>query len=590
MSENQEPKRETGEISRREFFKDAGLIIGGAAVSSTALIAAAPAPQTTTTPTPAPTAPQWSFLKPPDPIPDAKIKETITADVVVLGGGMVGLCAALAAAEKGVSVAVVERRTEKDWTHGGSDFGSVNSKLAKSKGCPDVDPVEFALEFMKQSGNRANPYLVRQYAERGGDTLDWLIKDVSKDILDQVEIFMNPFGKGYNGELGGYRTWRGTAAFRSFEKKTTIWPDAMKQVIARSIKSGAKWYYGLQAEQLVKTGNAVTGALAKDADGNYKKFVAKKGVLLALGDFSANDEMCRAYLPELSDAWATGIKKGPGIPGMAAYEGWGHRMGIWAGGQMEIGPHATMGGGASAGGPLGGTFPQFNKLGKRFCNEAANGSRGTGSQGMRQPKGMLVAVYDSQWREYMEYMPADHGMVDISNKRQMKMVEDSMAALKSGPEGGLVISTVPYQLSGAKVIKADTLEQLADYVGYKDAAKTTFLAEVKRYNEMAKAGKDTDFGKPAKVLWAIDKPPFYASVGSNLAVGVGLVTLTGLKINNDQQVVDIEDNPIPGLYAAGNCSGGRYQIQYCTPVAGSSVGIACTLGRIAGETIAAVKA
>ena len=82
--------------------------------------------------------------------------------------------------------------------------------------------------------------------------------------------------------------------------------------------------------------------------------------------------------------------------------------------------------------------------------------------------------------------------------------------------------------------------------------------------------------------------PYYGSVGDNSSVSPGLVTLTGLVTDDNQNVLDINDNPIKGLYATGNCCGGRCQGNYITPVAGISSGMAVTLGRIAGKTIASL--
>ena len=132
---------------------------------------------------------KWSFLVPPDPIPDSKIKETFTADVVILGGGNAGHLAALAAAE-----AVVEKRTARQTRLGMNDFGSINSKFALSKGCPEVDVADFINEFQKQAATRANPELVRKYAERSGETLDWIMEGVSTSFGSMASYFARRLG------------------------------------------------------------------------------------------------------------------------------------------------------------------------------------------------------------------------------------------------------------------------------------------------------------------------------------------------------------------------------------------------------------
>ena len=84
-------------------------------------------------------------------------------------------------------------------------------------------------------------------------------------------------------------------------------------------------------------------------------------------------------------------------------------------------------------------------------------------------------------------------------------------------------------------------------------------------------------------------PPFYASVvmDSN-DFKLGLVELGGVVTDENQQVLDRDDNPIEGLYATGNCCGGRFIAQYHTPIAGISIGWATSMGKLAGETVAAL--
>ena len=65
-----------------------------------------------------------------------------------------------------------------------------------------------------------------------------------------------------------------------------------------------------------------------------------------------------------------------------------------------------------------------------------------------------------------------------------------------------------------------------------------------------------------------------------------MATLSGLVIDEAQRVLDGEGDPIPGLYASGNSSGGRFALQYSTPMAGVSIGMALTLGRLLGLALA----
>jgi hypothetical protein len=138
-----------------------------------------------------------------------------------------------------------------------------------------------------------------------------------------------------------------------------------------------------------------------------------------------------------------------------------------------------------------------------------------------------------------------------------------------------------------KLYAADTLAELADYLGFKDTGKQNFLSTVKRYNEFCASGRDEDFGKDARLLHSLDKPPYYAQpVPSGSMLGSFLVTVGGLLTDESQNVLNQEREPIPGLYATGNCCGRRFGLQYSTPIAGVSIGIAITLGREVGRTVA----
>lgn len=101
-------------------------------------------------------------------------------------------------------------------------------------------------------------------------------------------------------------------------------------------------------------------------------------------------------------------------------------------------------------------------------------------------------------------------------------------------------------------------------------------ATVERYNQMAKAGNDTDFGKPAKDMLALDRPPYYGVTYG----GWLLTTMDGLRINENIQVVDRNGNPIEGLYAAGDVAGGFFANNfYPELVVGVAVGKSMTFAR-----------
>ena len=125
------------------------------------------------------------------------------------------------------------------------------------------------------------------------------------------------------------------------------------------------------------------------------------------------------------------------------------------------------------------------------------------------------------------------------------------------------------------MMKADTLDELADKLGFTDAAKEQFLATVERYNELYDAGEDVDMGKEAYRLSAIRTAPFYGAWFG----GALLTTLDGLRINKDTQVLDADASPIEGLCAVGTCSGSYYSGNYPVYLVGNCLGRQVTFGR-----------
>ena len=137
-------------------------------------------------------------------------------------------------------------------------------------------------------------------------------------------------------------------------------------------------------------------------------------------------------------------------------------------------------------------------------------------------------------------------------------------------------------IENGNVLTAQTIEELAQKM---EVPVETFKATVARYNELARNGKDLDFGKHPDRLTTIEKPLFYACKMEARY----MVILGGLKVNTKLQVLDTERNAIPGLYAAGNVSGSFFGNQYPTTVPGLTHSRAWTFGRLAGLNAAAEK-
>jgi len=569
-------RKKHAEISRRQFGKLAALGASG-------LVASAVVDGSRPRKASAETADIPAWMVKPAPIDGKLIAETHSADIVIIGSGNAGTTAARAAAEAGASVIVLEKQEEARFRFFGNECGTVNSGFALSRGVEKIDPVEVLRDWQKRTINRTNPRLVRQYAFHSGETFDWLIEVLPRAFVDTISIFCFPVPEKYPGEYAGFKTFPGTAMFYGGDGYG--WGDMMKLNVERAKELGAKYFFGNDVKEIIKEGDTVKGAIARAGDGRYVKYLGRKGVVIAAGDFGGNSDMCADLLSESADLFPGAQWRGMGRDGA------GQRLGIWAGGRMEPGPRAQMNGlGAGAYGLLGAApFLLFtNRNAERYTDESFIGMWGTCHQGIRQPKGLLATIWDAKWRKSIETQALEHGNVDTADPQALKELEETLNQVPgAGKEGYPPGSNLSGRMAHRVTYAAHSLEELAGYLGYEGGTIDNFVVTVKRYNELCEKGCDEDFGKDPRALIPIDTPPYYGCRDNSTEGEPGaLCTLAGLVIDEKQRVLDENDDPIPGLFATGNSSGGRFALQYSTPIGGCSIGIATTLGKILGEYIA----
>jgi hypothetical protein len=374
------------------------------------------------------------------------------------------------------------------------------------------------------------------------------------------------------------------------------WPTLLKIHQEKAMADGAKWFFQHHAEICdVDTSGAVTGVIAKRADGKYVRFKARKGVALCAGDFSGNREMIIDILDDVRhQAEARGnlnlVRAGGGGGGVTR-DGSGIKLGIWAGGHIEIGPHSSINDGDPGAGVW---YLQLNHNGERFHDEASGTT-------LSQPIGSVrVTLYDANWKKAVGMMPPRHMAPDTSTGGDLSQRLSHLDNLKPGPivksqgnrMGGMGGSGLP-GVSGTTCC-ANTIEELLDYMDcYKGETREKALAEIKRYNELCKKGVDEDFGKALLILkvTTVKDPLLYATVGTYtgsgmFGLGAGMNATTGLDTDAEGRVLDSNFKPIKGLYAAGNNAGGRYITTYQSPIAGISIGMAVTEGYMLGEMLA----
>lgn len=206
----------------------------------------------------------------------------------------------------------------------------------------------------------------------------------------------------------------------------------------------------------------------------------------------------------------------------------------------------------------------------------------------RQPIGIICTVTDSKWLQTVQHASVDHGCPNYTRPQYYDdLVTDMAAVVDAGSEGAGVRSACITERNLATVYGADDLETALKYAGYADDVIPTCIEEINRYNEMCYAQKDTLFGKDVDCMIPIDEPPYYTSPAMNSATQTSvMVTLCGLDTDENMNVLGQNRTPIKGLYAAGNCLGGRWGNNYSTPTGGASIGMAITHGYVVGQYLA----
>lgn len=584
------------QLSRRNFLKGTaslaaagmmGAILGGCASTDvgtdeeTSAAVSVSAEEETTAAT-AEAAAESTWRTAPVSIDDSEISETYETEVGIIGLGYAGLAAYRTLAEAGVQVIAAEAMAEETWWTVGHDIGHINSSFQKERGIPEVDLVEFVNNWQVQAQNKSNASLVMQFAKNCGDMVDWFLEPVSDTVKDSARTIFWPENEYTVHQLNnGYRyypgtiqwwedSWNGLGSVNNgdgLELKDLSW--ANQSYVAENF-SNATVLFGTRGVQLIQEDGNVTGFIAKDENGDYIKVLASRGVILAGGGFGGNTEMCRDLLPHIDRTFTPDED----FNAVFGRDGSTIQMGVWAGGRLET-DISTMNFDSM-------TVPDYlpgplwvDANGERFQNEAFAGPEINGFFMARSRRGNIISLFDSNYEKQILTGFPGHQAFDYSDEDTVNAMkanfEEAKASSPAGTESGFYC--------------ADTLEELADALGYDEEQKTAFLATVEEYNTICDAGVDTDFGKDPAFLNPVREAPFYAHL-TTPSLGFALVTTGGFVTTNHQQVLDENYQPIPGLYASGNTCGLRFGPAYITPMAGVSIGMALTLGRELGKYLA----
>jgi fumarate reductase flavoprotein subunit len=332
MSNEETPKKG---ITRRTLI--AGTAIGTVGLAAASLLPGC-APKQSQTPTQQ-AATTTDFETPPAAIADSQIKETINTDVVVVGAGFAGMCAAVRAGQMGAKVVLLEKASTMGFR--GYDYAAVNSKAQKSVGNV-IDPVKVLRELMRWGGYKGDQEVVSLFVNRSGEANDWLLDMATalgcKHTVWKAEEMVAP---GATIEAIPTMTFVLDPPAQAFDAmpKGTLPPTAAMAwtLLENAKKVGVDVRFSTPAEQLIRPYNQgrVTGIVAKQKDGSYIKFNTAKGVILCAGDYGHNPDMLKKWIPS-SEYMDMCLYPGNNNTGD------GHKMGIWAGAAIDELPHAPM--------------------------------------------------------------------------------------------------------------------------------------------------------------------------------------------------------------------------------------------------------
>ena len=555
----------TSTITRRNFVSGAAMA-GTAALATSVALGAEPSAKADSADGEKKAAgsnPAWLGEEP----ADGDIVDTKECELLIVGAGNGGMVAAATASDLGVDFLVAEAfDAPQDTRHW---IGAVNSKHTEETGT-SVDVRRLQYELARYASFKCNQKLQKMWIDESAEMIDWL------------DTIMEPAGFtcAVDAEMGPEidpTCATGNYVPPQQHMYTSTDPDFKgmdnrNEVLQSYIEAAGnadRFLWNHELVKLVHKDGKVTGAIFSTDDGNVQ--VNAKSVILATGGYPANPDMMEALSP-MAVATCTAVSYSPKDRGQ------GVKAGLWAGAtkDLEAAPMVFNRGLVAPGVECGydenkqfrGTVMQFNMGSQPFLKVAADGKRFANEScpydficfAAQQHKGGVWAqVFDANAADDVARFATDGCSKGTQTTLANKSIDEAYAD----------------QIDAGLLFRCDTIEELADKLGFTGEAKESFLAEVERYNELFDNQEDVDFGKEAYRLSAIRTAPFYGCwYGGSL-----LTTCDGITINEDCQALDADRNPIEGLYAIGDCSGSFFANNYPEYLIGAACGRTLTEGR-----------
>lgn len=499
-------------------------------------------------------------------IAESEIKTEYECDVLVIGAGTAGTFAAASAAEEGAKTILIER-FQHDMASGIRDtFAACGSREQLADG-EDVDKTTAVNYLCSWSQGYTKRSLARLWADNSGEAIDWYTDRLAEGGMEfRHEIDEHDHPSNYPYLEVGHSVQYGEEYYEQL---------TMDKVLDYALAKGLQIDYETTMVKLEKDGERVCGIIAQNASGEYVRYKAAKGVIVATGGYGMNADMMAALQPHSQEMITVNFNK-------AGSKGDGIKACLWAGAIMDathtsmifdracIKPDEMGVPGKSQEGAwfwMGSQpFLKVNLRGERFMNEyqpydyilhAASS----------QPGHTFVDVWDSKYEQDIERF-ATHGC-----SRLYPHVNGTAPVF---PMEMIVGMNADLEAQGY-IVRADSIEELAEKL---NIPADTFKATVERYNELAAKGEDEDFGKEGYRLSTLDTAPYF---GTRQCGGYFICTMDGIQIDEHLHAIRADGSAIEGLYVVGDCSGSYFNGSYPNLMSGAAAGRSVTFGRLAGK-------
>ena len=524
--------------------------------------------------------------KEPD-IDEAAITETVDTDILIVGAGNGGMFAAAYAAANGLNFRVIEQNANvQDTRHW---YGAVDSAAAKEAGEPATDKAKLLSEISRYASGKCDQRVVKTWINESAAMHDFM-----RSILEDKYGWVCDFTSGTEAAWPAENAEHNTDYLFPVQEHNYMASEresglARNELLLQYIQElGYDVDFKTSLAKLEKNSDGrITGIIAQSAeDDHFIRYNANQGVLLACGGFPGNPYMMEQLDP-LGTSVTTACSYSP------ADKGYGIRAAVWAGANLDkeaapmlfdrgivapgvdagyVDSDSAFGGKAFPGkirqyNPGTQPFLKVNRNGERFANESC------------PYNDIVYAAAHQPGRVYAQICDANI----LEDAKRFHTIGCSAQTRNGGEK--YIQGKMDEAIEAGALFKCDTLDELADKMGFTGAAKDTFLATVERYNELYDKQNDEDFGKPAYRLSAIRTAPFYGCwLGASL-----LTTEQGIAINEKGQALDTNNQPMEGLYITGDMSGSFFANNYPCLMAGVAMGRTLTFAMKAVKQMAGLE-